>query len=149
MNEFERSLNHLLVHTFNTILKYEESTLKKYGAVPVTITEAHMIEAIGRHENGATVGEVAADIGVRMPTATVALKKLVEKGLVTKETCTVDRRRTFVSLTTLGRRMQHAHEFFHRSMIREVTAGFGEDERKLLLTVIDRLNSFFVAKSKK
>jgi len=77
VDDFEKNLNHVLVDTFNYILKYEETSLKKALTVPVTISEAHIIEAVGKQEKQeTTVSKIASLLGVAMPTATVAVKKL-------------------------------------------------------------------------
>lgn len=50
MNEQERhleTLNSLLVDTFNAILKVEERSLRTGLNEPVTVTEMHILDAIG------------------------------------------------------------------------------------------------------
>ena len=87
MDDFETNLNTALVDTFNNILKYEETSLKNIMDVPITITEAHMIEAVGKYKSEATVSKIASLLGVTMPTATVAVKKLERKGFLKKDPC--------------------------------------------------------------
>ena len=144
MDTFEKSLNNVLVDTFNSILKYEESSLKKIVSVPVTITEAHMIEAVGEHkEEGTTVSDVASILGVSMPTATVALKKLESKGFVNKVPCAKDGRRTIISLTDMGKKINKAHNLFHRRMVLNISREFPETEKDVLFKAVTRLNDFF------
>jgi len=144
MDEFEKSLNYVLVDTFNSILKYEESSLKKIVSVPVTITEAHMLEAVGEQKDeGTTVGDVASFLGVSMPTVTVALKKLENKGLVNKEPCAKDGRRMIVSLTDMGKKINRAHSLFHKRMVKNISNQFPDTEKDALFKAVTRLNSFF------
>ena len=144
MDNFEKSLNDVLVDTFNSILKFEESSLKNIVSVPVTITEAHMIEAIGTQENKeATVSEIASILSVSMPTATVAVKKLESKGFITKAPCAKDGRRTIISLTEMGRKIDRAHGLFHKRMVRNISNQFKESERDVLYKAIAKLSEFF------
>jgi len=147
MDDFEKSLNHVLVDTFNMILKFEESSLKKIASVPVTITEAHMIEVIGAQENEeTTVSGVASMLNVSMPTATVAIKKLESKGFIKKEPCAKDGRRTIISLTDAGKKVNRAHQLFHRRMVKNISSQFPEAEKDLLFRAITKLSEFFKEK---
>ena len=144
MDVFENSLNNVLVETFNSILKYEESSLKAIVSVPVTITEAHMIEAIGTQENEeTTVSEIASLLNVSMPTATVAVKKLESKGFVKKAPCAKDGRRTIISLTEMGKKINKAHGLFHKRMVRNISRQFQESEKDVLYRAVMKLSDFF------
>jgi len=144
MDDFEKSLNHVLVDTFNMILKYEEISIKRIFSVPVTITEAHMIEAIGAQENEeTTVSEIASLLSISMPTATVAIKKLESKGFIKKEPCAMDGRRIIISLTDMGKKVERAHRLFHTRMVRNISRQFADDEKDVLYKAVTKLSEFF------
>ena len=144
MDTFELNLNNVLVDTFNAILKYEEVSLKRVLKMPVTITEAHIIEAIGRQENKeSTVSEIATAMGIAVPTATVSVKKLEGKGYVKKVPCARDGRRTIISLTDMGRKIERVHRLFHQNMVRNISSQFLDTEREVLLRAVKTLNEFF------
>lgn len=146
MNDFEKSLNLVLVETFNYILKYEETSLKSISIVPVTVTEAHMIEAISKNGGNASISDIASSSNISMPTATVAVKKLEKKGFIKKEPCSDDGRRFIVSLTELGKKVDKAHNIFHRKMVRNLSNSLDENQRQVLLTAVERLSEFFKKK---
>ena len=146
MTGFEERLNNLLVSTFNTIAKYEEISLKNIFETPVTVSEAHFIEAIGKSE-GTTVSELAALLNIAVPTATVAVKKLESKGYVQKIRCNEDARRSIITLTDSGKKVDRAHGLFHRRMVRNISGGFSETEKEVLLASINKLNEFFISKT--
>ncbi|MCL2737090.1 MAG: MarR family winged helix-turn-helix transcriptional regulator [Propionibacteriaceae bacterium] len=148
MGDFESKLNDLLVDTFNTILKYESRSLSTVMGVPLTIGEAHMIDCIARLEDQATVGQIAARMQLAMPTTTIAVKKLEQKGYVVKVPSDVDGRRVTVRLTEEGERIDRAHTIFHQRMVRNVASQFEPDQRDLLLTAIGQLNDFFQRQAK-
>ena len=148
MDSFEMSLNDVLVDTFNMILKYEEISLKKIVSDPVTITEAHMIEAIGQKKNAeTTVSEIALLMNVSTPTATVALKKLESRGFITKAQCAKDGRRTIISLTDKGKKVNKAHGLFHKRMVRNISRQFREEEKDVLYRAVAKLSDFFKEKA--
>lgn len=147
MDAFELNLNDILVDTFNNILKYEELSLKKILNIPITINEAHMIEAVGKQEEKkTTVSKLAALLNIAIPTATVAVKKLESKGFIKKVPCEEDGRRTIVSLTDLGRKVEKVHHLFHEKMVRNISGQFLEAEKEMLLKAIKTLNEFFRVK---
>jgi len=147
MDDFEKSLNNVLVDTFNSIIKFEESSLKKIVDEPVTITEAHIIEVIGSKEhNETTVSEIASLLNVSMPTATVAVKKLDQKNFIRKVPCALDRRRSIISLTDMGRRIYRAHRLFHTRMVRNISRQFQDTEKEILFKAVTKLSDFFKEK---
>lgn len=146
MSAFEENLNGLLVDTFNYILKYEEKSLRAISDMPVTVTEAHILEAIGKKGGSASVSEISALLKVTLPTATVAIKKLEKKGFIAKAPCTEDGRRSIVSLTPLGMKVDRAHGIFHRRMVKDISREFTDSEKEVLLSAIRKLSVFFKEK---
>jgi DNA-binding MarR family transcriptional regulator len=146
MESFEANLNTLLVDAFNYVLRYEEQSLKSIASMPTTVTEAHILEVVGKRADMITVSEIASALHIAVPTATVAIKKLENKGLVTKTTCADDARRTLISLTPQGKRVDRAHNLFHLSMVSNISVEFTDDEKEVLLRAIQKLNSFFKVK---
>jgi len=147
VDDFEKSLNHVLVDTFNLILKFEESSLRKIVSVPVTISEAHVIEAIGAQENEeTTVSEISSLMGISMPTTTIAIKKLESKGFIKKVPCAKDGRRTIISLTEMGKKVNRAHNLFHRRMVKNISKQLMENEKEVLYGAVVKLSEFFKEK---
>ena len=143
MNEFEINLNHVLVDTFNYILKFEELSLKSISNAPVTVSEAHIIEAIEKLSGKATVSDLANALSIAMPTVTVAVKKLEKKGFVKKTSYEKDARINIIELTDSGERVNRAHELFHRKMVRNIAREFDESEKAVLLDAVKKLSEFF------
>ena len=143
MNEFELNLNSLLVDVFNYILRFEETALKEILNLPITVTEAHVIEAVGKKKDGVSVSEIAAALQIAVPTATVAVKKLESKGFLTKKSCSEDARRFIVKLTEKGIKIDRAHELFHHKMVRNISREFSDTEKNVLLRTIKKLSAYF------
>lgn len=149
MDQFGAVLNDILVDTFNTILKFEDISLKKISNVTVTVSETHIVDAIAKFQGErATVSEIANTMSISIPTVTVALKKLETKGIVTKIRCEDDARCVFVTLTDLGKKILTAHRYFHRKMVRNISSEFNEEEKRILIDAMKKLNGFFMDSNK-
>ena len=107
MEDFSTQLNVLLVDTFNSILRMEESMLKSAGGANLSIGEMHLLEAVGKGDpEGCTISSLARERSVTLPSVTVAVNKLVKKGYVEKQRCEEDSRSVRVRLTQQGRRAE-------------------------------------------
>ncbi len=144
MDPFSIALNELLVNTFHTILKLEEETLRNMSGDTLSISELHMLEAIHREpEKGRTITDIAQDLSITLPTVTVAINKLQQKGYVRKHKGRDDGRTVRVLLTEEGRRAEAAHRYFHRRMVQAVAKEIPPEEREVLLKGLANLKSFF------
>lgn len=105
MKPLEEQLNDLIVDAYRSILKVEETILKRSDNIDLSINEMHMLEAVGKGKNKPkTISEIAEDLGITLPSVTVAINKLVKKGYVEKLRGEEDARIVYVTLTNRGRR---------------------------------------------
>jgi len=144
MDEFSRELNQLLVSTYRDIGKLEAGMLHSVSGMEVSITELHLLEAIGEsRDKGVVICELAQRMDLTPPTVTVAINKLVLKGYVVKTKSTVDKRSVIVTLTRLGKKVNAAHRYFHEQMVRNIEKLLSPAERDGMLRGIQQLNVFF------
>jgi len=137
-------LNELLVETFNIILKNEEKSLKRNGKVDLSISEFHLVETLAKCGAGQnTVSNIAAALNISLPSVTIAVKKLEQKGYVEKIKSPTDGRSVSVALTEKGIEVDKYHQKFHAHMVKRITAQMDDDEKALLYKVILKLNEFF------
>ena len=147
MNSYSAKLNALLVDCFRSILKVEEKSLGRLSAQTLSVSEFHLLESVGRGgDPGRKVSEIAQDLGVTMPSVTVAIGKLEKKGYVRRVRCGRDARVVNVSLTRIGRRMNSAHRYFHEQMVRSFVASFNEEEKAVIFRAVTNLNGFLNAR---
>jgi DNA-binding MarR family transcriptional regulator len=142
MNDFEKHLNTLLVEIFNSILKYEERYLKKKHSLPITVSEAHIIEFVGRFKEP-SIGQLATLLGITPPSATVAVKKLERRGILTRVQNSDDGRKAHVRLTDIGQRIDRVHSLFHRQLVRAISKQFNNEEQKVLMVAVQTISQFF------
>ena len=144
LDEFGKQLNGLLVSTFRNILRSEEQSIKQISGGDVTVAEVHLMEAIAKAgDRGATVTEIAADLGLTSPTVTIGLNRLERKGYVTRERSSHDARVVYAFLTERGVGMNRTHNLYHEQMIREVSRSLTPEERESLIDGIKKINKFF------
>gem|GEM_PF-189452 len=135
-------LNHLLVETFNEILKIEEQSLRLVAGSEVTVNEVHTLDAIGKSEP-CTVSELASAMMVTVSTMTITINRLEKKGLVKRERSGDDRRVVRVYLTDKGRSLSYVHRRFHRRMVKAVSEQLTIDEIGVLSKAMENLKDFF------
>lgn len=142
MDRFLATLNEGFTTTYRSVLKVEEVMLRHLSNDSLTISEMHMLESVGKREDGVTITDIAQDLEVTPPSVTMAVKRLEKKGYISKVRSSEDARRVRVRLTEQGRRAEIAHRFFHRQMVRAVTSDLSPAEREALLTGLGKINDF-------
>ncbi len=134
-------INKLFVDLFNDILSIEELSLKNAFFSDVSITEIHTIEAIGISERP-TMSQVAKKLDITLGTLTVAIKNLVNKGLVERYYSQNDKRVVNIGLTKKGRTIFRLHEKFHKEMILESLKDLSKEEISILSGTLDKIHKF-------
>ena len=133
-NEARDVLNTLLVDLFNDILKIEASVLKEGEFNDLSVTEMHIIEAIGL-DREMTVG-----------TLTTAINRLIKKEYVERRRIEEDRRVVLIKLTEKGDEAFKSHADFHDDMIKSIMKELPKDEEEILITALKKMVNFFEEK---
>ena len=131
------TLNSILVKLFNDILNIEEKALITEEFKDISVTDMHIIEAIGIAEPR-TMSMISKSLGVTMGTLTTGINGLVRKGYVVRNRSVV-----YASLTEKGIAAYHHHMKFHKSMIDSIMQDLSEDEAVVLNKTFNRLETFF------
>ena len=141
MDIFE-SLNSVLKTLFNDIMNIEERVLITEEFKDISVTDMHIIEAIGIKEPR-TMTTISKSLGVTMGTLTVGINGLVKKGYVTRSRGEKDRRIVYASLTEKGLKAYEHHMNFHKDMIEFITRDLSKDEAETLIKTFTRLEEYF------
>lgn len=145
MEKGNRVVNELFVQLFNDILEIEEQTLKSGPLKDISITEMHTIEGIGMYKER-TMTEVAQDLRITVGTLTTAISKLIKKGYVERKRTDEDRRVVLIRLTKKGKLAYRLHEKFHSDMVKQTIEGLNDEEERVLISSLDKINLFFKGK---
>ena len=135
------AVNELLVNSFNDILKIEKAALESGPFNDLTITELHVIEAIGFTPR--TMTEVASQLGITVGTLTTTINRIVKKGYVLRNHAKDDRRFVEITLTHRGKLAHRLHESFHATMVKSIVNGMSEEDNNILIESLKRLTEFF------
>lgn len=135
-------LNSILVKLFNDILSIEEKALIVDEFSDITVTDMHIIDAVGNGE-ARTMSQISKTLEVTMGTLTIGINGLVKKGYVERRRGEKDRRIVYASLTDKGNRAYDHHMQFHKDMVSSVMNGLSEDEAKVLAKTMTKLDHFF------
>lgn len=90
-------------------------------------------------ENGRTMGDLAAELRVRPPTASKTVARLAAQGLVERRAMNGDGRVVRVELTDEGRRRAEAVDAVWGELEREASEGIDGKERKKLRKLLRKL----------
>ena len=93
----------------------------------LTLAQWRVLVVLGETEDGATISQVAARIGVTLPATSRQLRRLERRGLVDVGRDQLDRRATRVRLTPLGRSARDDVISFRRRKIAQVAASLDLD----------------------
>lgn len=140
--EYKHVVNELLVDIFNDILKVEHKAIESLGGNALTMSEMHIIEAVGKSTN-LQMSEIAKKLRITLPTLTVSVQRLEEKGFITRERFGVDRRKVAIALTPKGQQANERHAEFHNKMVDALFVGLNLDKMPVLMDSMSLLRDFF------
>lgn len=132
-------LNHAVIEFYEKLSSWEHDVVREKG---LTLPQMHTLEVLGIHE-AMRMKELAQRMGITTGTLTVLVDKLEAKGFVVRKPHQTDRRSIMVELTEKGQEMFEEHDRLHLRLIEELTSGFTEDEKEILLGCIDKMNAAF------
>lgn len=144
MQNTAKVVNELLVELFNEILTIEKAALQDSPFKDLSITETHVIEAIGTGSR--TMTDVADQLGITVGTLTTSINRLVKKEYVTRQRSEDDRRYVEIALTHRGRLAHRVHEAFHQVMVNNMIDGLSNEDNEVLIASLTRLSDFFKEK---
>lgn len=144
MNPTIKVVNEILVELFNEILTIEKAALQSSPFKDLSITEMHVIEAIGLSSR--TMTDVADQLGVTVGTLTTSINRLVNKEYVARDRSKEDRRFVEIVLTSKGRLAHRVHEAFHEEMVAHMIKELSNEDYGALVGSLTRLSSFFKEK---
>lgn len=138
----DRDVNEMLVYLFNSVLETESRAVITDEFSDITENDMHILEAVGISEPR-KVSEVAKRMNVTAGTLTINMNALEKKGYVYRQRSETDKRVVHAILTEKGRKAFFHHRDFHKHMIKAAVKGFTDEERKILISCLKKLNNFF------
>ena len=128
--------------TVSTVEKQEEEMMKLLGGFNVSVSEIHILEAVG-DGCGKSLSEIASLLNVSSAAATVGVSRLVKKGFLRKSRAVNDGRSMIVTLTSNGGRVNELHQMFHREITENFMKELNEREAVVILGLVEKMNQYF------
>jgi DNA-binding MarR family transcriptional regulator len=142
VQDYKQVVNELLVDIFNDILKVEHKAIESFTDNALTMSEMHILEAIGNSPDQ-QMSDIAKKLRITLPTLTVSVQRLEEKGFITRRRFGADRRKVAVELTERGRQAFESHAEFHMKMMDALFMGLNVDKMPVLMDSMALLRDFF------
>ncbi|MDD3244196.1 MAG: MarR family transcriptional regulator [Eubacteriales bacterium] len=142
LDDYGKQINEVMVSIYDSVQRVEQGMLNN-TKLNLSISEMNILEIIGKsREEGCSVSHIARGLKLTLPTITVAVKKLEEKGYVEKVRSAQDARRLSIVLTHRGKKADAVHRYFHEQAVHACLRGIEPQGRTAVLAAMRNLNDF-------
>jgi DNA-binding MarR family transcriptional regulator len=123
--------------------KFLEKELKACGVQGLAGSHGAIFGSLYQSGGQMKVMEIAERVGRSKSTVTELVNKLESLGYVTKVTCPVDSRCTYVKLTDKGRAVKKDFDAISKKLLEKAYKGFTEEEKDVLLKGLEKMRKKF------
>ncbi len=132
-------LNNLLTEFYDKMSSWEMSVVKETG---YSLAQIHTLEVLGSH-GAMRMKELANRLGITTGTLTVQVEKLVQAGLIERQSIEGDRRSVSVTLTEQGKVVFQEHNALHLTLTDELTRPLSHEQQLELSKMLTLMNKEF------
>ncbi len=116
----------------------EEKAKSSSEAQDLTSTQISYLETIQEIENP-NITELAKALGLKKPSVTVVIDRLIQKGCVYKTHSDEDRRSSHLHLTEIGKQINQRHEFAHDYLVNLISKKLENHELAKLNELLNKI----------
>ncbi len=132
-------LNNLITEFYDKMSSWELSVVKETG---YSLAQIHTLEVLGSH-GAMRMKELANRLSITTGTLTVQVEKLVQAGLIERQSLEGDRRSIVVDLTDQGQSVYREHNALHIALTQDLTRYFTEQQHQALVQMLTQMNKEF------
>lgn len=122
--------------------KDSEKVKKNYGTDWLfTSSEMHLIDAVGRND-GISVTNVADFLGVTKGAISQILKKIIERGMVTRTRISMYSKTVSLSLTENGKIVFKAHQDYHKQMYKRMIEAGQKIPKESIKHIVEMFDAY-------
>ncbi|MCE7622000.1 MarR family winged helix-turn-helix transcriptional regulator [Vibrio fluvialis] len=132
-------LNNLITEFYDKMSSWELSVVKETG---YSLAQIHTLEVLGSH-GVMRMKELANRLSITTGTLTVQVEKLVQAGLIERQSLEGDRRSIVVDLTDQGQSVYREHNALHIALTQDLTRHFTEQQHQALVQMLTQMNKEF------
>ncbi|MFC0290887.1 MarR family winged helix-turn-helix transcriptional regulator [Bombilactobacillus bombi] len=137
-----KNIGNLMNDISNKVVNTEEKQLQRLGFLDITLSEAHVINAITEVQQK-TNSEVAQELELSPGTVTVIVNHLLKKGYVSRSRRDGDRRTVNLGLTKKGKKFYRVYRLYYYLMIQTAVEDLSDTEVQILSKSLKKINTFF------
>lgn len=127
-----------IIH-FSRLISNAEGRAKDLCDVKdLTSTQLNYLETINELDNP-NLTELASVLGLKKPSVTVVIERLITKGCIYKTQSDADRRTTHIHLTEVGRQINQRHDFAHEHMADLIEKSLNITEQKEFVNLLNKV----------
>ncbi|MFD0774202.1 MarR family winged helix-turn-helix transcriptional regulator [Streptomonospora algeriensis] len=119
---------------------YREVKSRKLADLGLHPGQDVLLWLLAQQEDGMTVSQLAARLGIEPPTATRTLARLEKRELFRREPVPTDRRQVRIVLTEEARRLVPRIEAVWDELAEEILGGLPPEQREALVDVLEDAN---------
>nr|WP_274614016.1 MarR family transcriptional regulator [Streptomonospora nanhaiensis] len=119
---------------------YRAVRARKLAALDLHPGQDVLLWLLAEEEDGMTVSQLAARVGVEPPTATRSLARMEKRGLFRREPVPADRRQVRIVLTEEARRLLPAIEAAWVELADEVVGDLPPEQRAAVVAALEHAN---------
>lgn len=150
MEQAHITVNQVLVHLFNDILRIEEQALTgEQGATDLSLKEVHVIEAVCEAGDNNTMTALAGRLHVTVGSLTVAVATLIRKGYLIRLRSQQDKRRVHILPTEKAVEINAHHAAFHQEMTRAIINDLPAGQLETLVDALNHVSDYFNGREKR
>lgn len=128
-----------LVTRLSRLISDAEDRAKEFCDVKdLTSSQVNYIETIAELENP-NITELSMAMGLRKPSVTVAVERLIKRGCIYKTHSDADRRTAHLHLTDVGRQVNMRHDVAHDYIAGVIVNSLRETERAELVRLLSKV----------
>lgn len=132
-------LNNLLTEFYDKMSSWEMSVVKE---TDYSLAQIHTLEVLGAH-GAMRMKELANRLSITTGTLTVQVEKLVQAGLIERQSIAGDRRSVLVMLTDKGNSVFQQHNALHLNLTEELTRNLSPQQQSELSKMLVLMNKEF------
>lgn len=132
----------LVMETVPVVMRTIRAEMRSHRSPDLSVPQFRALGFVNRRAD-ASLSDVADHLGLALPSVSKLIDKLVERGLMTRETAPDDRRRLILALTPAGQSILQAAVQATQARLAEQLAALSPEENALVSEAMHLLRRAF------
>jgi DNA-binding MarR family transcriptional regulator len=134
----------LVKDTVPLVMRTIRAEMRRHRSLDLSVPQFRALTFLGRHP-GASLSDLAAHIGLTLPSISKMIDRLVARDLVVRRSAPQDRRRICLELTPSGEAALQAAAQATQERLAERLAALSPDERTVITQAMRSLQALFAS----